>query len=204
MCAPGLAARFQLLQRSSDQLARQPLQLCCPPHKHFRKRRRLLVAAVQAPPNAHVHVNVWLSWPASTPTSSAAQASSTHCCLTHAEPDCATGAWNAPDAHLRNPLGGTCAGHLVAGAHLVDGGHAVLQPRAARPAIDRVRPARQRPPEHQALPLACIQPPPAAWAGPEFCVSVAGARRTLQGPDTLGLPGTGDKVGIVRVVSYCS
>lgn len=28
MFAPGLAARFQLLQRSNDQLAGQPLQLC--------------------------------------------------------------------------------------------------------------------------------------------------------------------------------
>lgn len=28
MCAPGLAARFQLLQRSNDQLAGQPFQLC--------------------------------------------------------------------------------------------------------------------------------------------------------------------------------
>ena len=56
----------------------------------------------------------------------------------------------------------TCSGCLVAGADLVDGGHAVLQPHAARPVIDRVRPARQRPPEHQALPLDRIQPPPAA------------------------------------------
>lgn len=61
----------------------------------------------------------------------------------------------------------TGSGSLVAGADLVDGGHAVLQAHAARPVVDRVRPARQRPPQHQALPLARIQPPPAAWAQPQ-------------------------------------